>query len=292
MGHAFSCMLTTVRTDAVVQRGAPTLVPPNADLTAMMDPLATVLLVAALVVAGAPAAVAQSEGGQPEGASADSAAALRQETHTFAGTTAGASVRLRYLLALPDGYADGDEAWPLVLFLHGAGERGDDLSSVTAHGPPRLVREGRRFPFILVSPQSPEERWWQPAELAALVDAIESDYRVDPDRIYVTGLSMGGFGTWGLLEAYPDRFAAAAPVCGGGTPGKICAAREVPVWAFHGALDTVVPLVRSQEMVDRLERCDGDVRLTVYPEAGHDSWTETYANPELYDWLLSQRRGE
>ncbi|GAB5536609.1 MAG: prolyl oligopeptidase family serine peptidase [Rubricoccaceae bacterium] len=217
---------------------------------------------------------------------------LNQTEHTFAGVTAGDSVRLRYLLALPEGYEASEEAWPLVLFLHGAGERGDDLRRVAIHGPPRHVREGQTFPFILVSPQAPEGQWWKANELAALLDEIESTYRVDPDRIYVTGLSMGGFGTWELLQDYPDRFAAAAPVCGGGTPGKICAARDVPIWAFHGALDTVVPPVRSEEMVNRLERCDGDVQYTLYPEANHDSWTETYANPELYEWLLSHRRGE
>ena len=216
-----------------------------------------------------------------------------QTEHTFAGVTPGDPVRLRYLLALPEGYEAGDASWPLVLFLHGSGERGDSLGLVSVHGPPRLVREGASFPFILVSPQQPlGSGWWKPRELAALLDEIESSYRVDPDRIYVTGLSMGGFGTWELLQAYPDRFAAAAPVCGGGTPGLICAAREVPVWAFHGARDAVVPEYRSREMVDRLEACDGDVRYTVYPDAGHDAWTETYADPELYEWLLSHRRGE
>lgn len=218
--------------------------------------------------------------------------ALRQTEHTFAGVTPGESVRLRYLLALPEGYEASTEAWPLVLFLHGSGERGDNLSLVTVHGPPRLVREGQTFPFILVSPQQPLGDWWDIDALAALLDEIESTYRVDPDRISVTGLSMGGFATWELVQTYPDRFAAAAPVCGGGTPGRICAAREVPIWAFHGALDTVVLPVRSEEMVRRLERCDGDVRYTLYPEAGHDAWTETYANPELYEWLLSHRRGE
>ena len=246
------------------------------------------LALATLALASSPTAHAQTNSAEP----ADAAPSLNQTEHTFAGVTAGDSVRLRYLLALPEGYDDGDAAWPLVLFLHGAGERGDDLSRVAVHGPPRLVREGHTFPFILVSPQQPEGGWWQADELAALLDEIESTHRVDPDRIYVTGLSMGGFGTWELLQDYPDRFAAAAPVCGGGTPGRICAARDVPIWAFHGGLDDVVPPLRSEEMVRRLERCDGDVRYTLYPEANHDSWTETYANPELYEWLLSHRRGE
>ena len=236
------------------------------------------------LASSAPTADAQAPDAAPE---------PTQTEHTFAGVAPGEPVRLRYLLALPEGYEASREAWPLVLFLHGSGERGDSLGLVAAHGPPRLVREGRSFPFLLVSPQQPlESGWWKPRELAALLDEIESTYRVDPDRIYVTGLSMGGFGTWELLQAYPDRFAAAAPVCGGGTPGLICAARDVPVWAFHGALDTVVPAYRSQEMVDRLEACGGDVRYTLYPDAGHDAWTETYADPALYDWLLRHRRGE
>ncbi len=199
-------------------------------------------------------------------------------------------VGLEYLVALPDGYEDGDQSWPLLLFLHGAGERGDDLSRVAVHGPTRRVAEGERFPFILVAPQAPEGTWWDARELGALLDEVERAYRVDPDRVMVTGLSMGGFGAWSLAEAFPDRFAAVAPVCGGGTPGRVCAAADVPIWAFHGALDDVVPVERSLEMVQRLRRCGGHVRLTLYPDAGHDSWTETYANPALYDWLLAQRR--
>ena len=213
-----------------------------------------------------------------------------QTSETFTGT-AVQPVALRYLLALPDGYDGSDERWPLVLFLHGAGERGDSLARVAVHGPPRLVREGQRFPFVLVSPQAADGAWWNALALGALLDEVEARYRIDRDRVYVTGLSMGGFGTWSLLETFPGRFAAAAPVCGGGTPGRNCAAKATPVWAFHGALDTVVPLQRTHEMTARLDACGGDVRFTVYPEAGHDSWTETYGNADLYTWLLSHRRG-
>ena len=213
-----------------------------------------------------------------------------QTAEAFTGT-ASQPVALTYLLALPDGYADSDAPWPLVLFLHGSGERGDSLARIAVHGPPRLVREGQRFPFVLVSPQAPEGAWWDAHALGALLDDIEARYRIDRDRMYVTGLSMGGFGVWDLLSTFPDRFAAAAPVCGGGTPGRICAARATPVWAFHGALDTVVPLQRTREMTARLASCGGSVRFTVYPDAGHDAWTETYADPDLYTWLLSHRRG-
>jgi predicted peptidase len=199
-------------------------------------------------------------------------------------------VKLKYLLYLPAGYdPKADKGWPLVLFLHGAGESGKDLGKVKIHGPPKLVAQGKEFPFVLVSPQSPGFGWDVDA-LKALVDEIKHDYRVDPDRVYVTGLSMGGFGTWALAAAYPKEFAAIAPICGGGETITARKIKHIPAWVFHGGKDPVVPLKRSQEMVDALKKAGGDVRITVYPDAGHDSWTETYNNPELYEWLLRQRR--
>lgn len=197
-------------------------------------------------------------------------------------------VRVQYLLTLPKDY-DTQEKWPLVLFLHGKGERGNDLELVKKHGPPKLVAAGREFPFILVSPQCPDTQWWESLELLALLDEIEKQYKVDKDRIYVTGLSMGGFGTWSLIHSAPDRFAAAAPICGGGFPFWAKHFKNVPVWAFHGAKDSVVPLEWSQTMVDALNKEGGEGQLTIYPEAGHDAWTETYDDPEFYDWLLSHR---
>lgn len=198
-------------------------------------------------------------------------------------------VQMGYLLALPEDY-DKQQAWPLVLFLHGAGERGNDLELVKKHGPPKLVEQGKRFPFILVSPQCPAERWWEPMELVALLDEIEKNHKVDADRVYVTGLSMGGFGTWGLARHAPKRFAAIAPICGGGERYWMRGITHLPVWAFHGAKDEVVPPERTTVLVDELKRLGGNVKLTIYPEAGHDSWTETYDNPEFYKWLLAQKR--
>ena len=132
---------------------------------------------------------------------------------------------------------------------------------------------------------------WKPEPLIQLVDHVVAKMRIDPTRVYVTGLSMGGYGTWRLVAAHPERFAAAVPICGGGEPREMAGAlRRVPIWAFHGARDPVVPLSASQEMVDAVQRAGGDVRLTVYPEVAHDSWTQTYNNPEVYDWLLSHRR--
>lgn len=198
-------------------------------------------------------------------------------------------VNLKYLIALPEDYAS-QEKWPLVLFLHGKGERGDDLELVKKHGPPKLVAEGKKFPFILISPQCPIDRWWQPLDLMALLDQVSAEYNVDADRVYVTGLSMGGFGTWSLVHFAPQRFAAIAPICGGGFPIWVQDFAHVPAWVFHGEKDPVVPVEYSRQMVEALEKANADVRLTVYPEATHDSWTETYANPKLYEWLLSHRR--
>jgi predicted peptidase len=201
----------------------------------------------------------------------------------------------RYLLYLPEKY-ESKARWPLLLFLHGAGERGEDIEKVKIHGPAKLIAQGKHFPFIVVSPQCPANGWWsnegQVKQLIAMLDEIERDYKVDSDRIYVTGLSMGGFGTWALACAQPDRFAAIAPICGGGDPKLVGRIKHVPTWVFHGDADTTVSLDQSKKMVEALEAAGGKVKFTVYPGVGHDSWTETYNNPALYDWFLSHRRGE
>jgi predicted peptidase len=198
--------------------------------------------------------------------------------------------KLDYLLFLPEGYAKSDQRWPLMLFLHGAGESGSDLAKVKVHGPPKIVETNRTFPFILVSPQSPG-RGWNPDTLNALLDDVIANYRVDKDRVYLTGLSMGGYGTWALAAAHPEKFAAIAPICGGGNPADAKRLAPIPTWVFHGAKDTTVPLKRSEEMVEAIKAANGNVKLTVYPEAGHDSWTQTYENPALYQWFLQQKRG-
>ncbi|MEM0962413.1 MAG: prolyl oligopeptidase family serine peptidase [Bacteroidota bacterium] len=193
------------------------------------------------------------------------------------------------VVSLPDGYDEQDRQWPLLLFLHGAGERGEDLSLVGIHGPLKERREGRDLPFVIVAPQVPLGERWTVARVAVALDAALAAYRIDERRVYVTGLSMGGYGTWEAIQHMPDRFAAAIPICGGGLSLGIERARDVPVWAFHGAMDRVVPIGASVEMVRWLREAGGDVRFTVYPDAGHDSWSETYANPEVYEWLLSHR---
>ena len=177
-----------------------------------------------------------------------------------------------------------------MMFLHGGGEKGTDLDRVLVHGPPKLASEGKDFPFIIISPQCPPNSRWNEIteELAALCDFIIEKYDVDSIRTYITGLSMGGAGTWAMIQRYPNRFAAAAPICGGGD--RSLARRklkDLPIWVFHGAKDNTVPLERSQEMVDAIGKAGNpNIEFTIYPDAGHDSWTETYDNPELYDWFL------
>lgn len=205
------------------------------------------------------------------------------------------TVAIKYLLYLPKDYGTKDERWPMILFLHGAGERGSNLEAVKKHGPPKLVAQDKDLPFVIVSPQCPAEDWWTNVEqldaLNALVDEMVANYRVDPGRIYLTGLSMGGYGTWALAFTYPNRFAAIAPICGGGQPFMARRIRHLPVWVFHGGKDPVVPIKQSEDMVAALKKAgDTEVKFTVYPEAGHDSWTETYDNPQLYKWFLEHRR--
>jgi predicted peptidase len=210
------------------------------------------------------------------------------------------SAKVNYLLFLPKGYsAKAERRWPLILFLHGAGERGTDIWKVATHGPAKNVNGETDFPFIIVSPQCPEHQVWSNDVLLALLDEITAKYAVDTNRVYLTGLSMGGYGTWALGLAHPEKFAAIVPICGGGqmvsvilsSRDKGSALKSLGVWAFHGGKDPIVPLEESQRMVDALRKAGvPDVKLTVYPEAGHDSWTETYKNPELYNWLLKHER--
>lgn len=198
---------------------------------------------------------------------------------------------LSYLLYLPPDHDKSDKKFPLILFLHGRGECGTDLKKVKIHGPPKNVEKQRDFEFIVVSPQAATPGW-KTESLLKLLDEIEANYKVDKDRVYVTGLSMGGFGTWSLAAAAPERFAAIVPICGGGDPKTAAKLKSLPIWVFHGAKDTAVVLKRSEDMVEALKTAGNEPKFTVYPNAGHDSWTVTYNNAELYKWLLSHKRGE
>jgi predicted peptidase len=201
------------------------------------------------------------------------------------------TVTINYLLYLPRDYEkDKGKRWPLILFLHGAGERGTDLNKVKAYGPPKLVSEGREMPFIIVSPQVPERANWDPDALDALLDDIVERHAVDEDRLYLTGVSMGGAATWRLASARPERFAAMAPICGWGDPAMARRIGSIPTWVFHGANDDIVPLRASQEMVEALKQAGHEPKFTIYPETGHDSWTQAYNDPALFEWFLSHKR--
>ena len=209
-------------------------------------------------------------------------------------------VELEYLLFLPRDYdASSEKRWPLILFLHGAGERGDDLERVKVHGPPKIVASKPDFPFIVVSPLCPADRGWDDDELIQLLDEVCGRCAVDANRVYLTGLSMGGFGSWSLALSYPERFAAVAPICGGGNAVKAFLygdsqkgrdLKALAFWAFHGAKDPIVPPSSSESMVAALKSVGCQVDFTLYPDADHDSWTRTYDDPKLYEWFLAHER--
>jgi predicted peptidase len=231
------------------------------------------------------------------------------EKHTFGEGKAS----LPYRLMKPAGYkTDGTTRYPLVVFLHGSGERGNDNEAQLKHGVASFATDAERkkHPCFLVAPQCPAEGQWanvryqrraasypladKPSEPGALVlgliAALEKDYRIDPSRIYLTGLSMGGFGTWDLLSRKPDRFAAALPVCGAGDVKQAKKIAAVPVWVFHGDKDGAVPVECSRVMVEALKEAGGRPVYTEYEGVGHDSWTQTYRNGPVLDWLFAQKK--
>jgi pimeloyl-ACP methyl ester carboxylesterase len=197
---------------------------------------------------------------------------------------------IRYLFYLPDTYGqDTTMKWPLILFLHGGAERGNNLERVKANGPPKLISKGKKLPFIIVSPQVASGEFWDPDLLVWMLKDIIKKYKIDEDRIYLTVLSIGGLGTWETSEKYPEIFAAIAPVSGWGDPLQLWKIRHTPVWIFHGAKDPVVPVIASVVMADSLKQYN-NVKLTIYPNAVHDCWTETYNNEELYKWFLEHKK--
>jgi predicted peptidase len=198
-----------------------------------------------------------------------------------------------YLLYLPENYEEkSDKKWPLILFLHGSGEQGDNVELLKKYGIPNIVESITDFQFIVVSPQCPNDTKWvfQTDALNEFLDYVLSNYNVDLDRVYLTGLSLGGHGTYKLAAEHPEKFAAIAPVCGHQYLEGVDSIKTLPVWVFHGAKDTVINVKESEEMVDALKVLGCDVRFTVYPEAHHDSWTETYNNLELYNWFLNHKK--
>jgi len=195
-------------------------------------------------------------------------------------------VEMRHLLFLPRGYASDGRRWPLIVYLHGGSMRGTDPERLRGMGLPAVVEKDPDFPFVVLSPLLPERQLWTDTDaLIALLDDVVSRHRIDPERVYLTGHSVGGNGAWYLAYRHPDRFAAIAPMAGPAIPWWATRLRDVPVWAFHGDRDEIVPLRESREMVDALRAEGGDARLTVLE--GRDHFIlDAYENRELYVWLL------
>jgi len=261
-----------------------------------MNALAVVLL-AGIALAAAPlAAFAEAKEGSLD--------LLEKKTYTDAD-----GKKLPYRLLQPM-HVDPKEKYPLVVFLHGAGERGDDNEAQLRHGVREfLTPENRKDrPCFLIAPQCPAEQKWVDVDWAAdshvqpkgpsapmrlvlgLIDQTRKDYPIDPKRIYVTGLSMGGFGTWDLLARRPDLFAAAVPICGGGDETTAPKIAKIPIWAFHGAKDPTVKVGRTRAMIEALKKAGGEPKYTEYPDAGHDSWVPAYKDAAMMKWLFAQKK--
>jgi len=210
------------------------------------------------------------------------------------------TVEVHYLLYLPQGYGqEPAQKWPLVVFLHGSEERGDDPNLLRREGLPKLLEGWPDFPAVVVSPQCPQgKRWWSRAHIVgAFLDQVQSMYAVDTGRIYLTGISMGAYGAWALALRYPQRFAALVPIAGGANavgddmPPNLCDLVGLPVWVFHGRLDQNVPYTESERAVQALRACGGNVRFTLYDDAAHrEAWERAYQDQALYQWLFAQRR--
>ena len=215
----------------------------------------------------------------------------------FAGQTerqADATLRseLNYLLYTPDGYEASQDAYPLVVWLHGGDQGGDEIARVRTAGLPKLIEEGQDFPFLVFSPQNPSEELLFPIErVKVALDQVIADHRVDPARVYVVGYSRGGFGAWSMAEQFPQTFAAVVPIAGGGVRHYLNRTNEnAGFWAFHGAEDETIPLGDSVVMVQRLKELDRDARLTVFEGVDHAGVeTAALSDPGLWDWLLERR---
>jgi predicted peptidase len=194
---------------------------------------------------------------------------------------------MNYLLYVPPASQQPERGWPLILFLHGTEQRGDDPSVLEDLPILAFAEANPDFPFVAVVPQCPRDLRWSPSALKEMLDVVEKAVSINQRRVYLTGFSMGGFGTWQTAAAFPGVFAAIAPVCGPSDLVDAPLLGATPVWAFHGAQDQNVPLSESQKMVDALGRAGGDARLTVYPDASHNCWDLTYRDSRLYLWFLA-----
>ena len=232
--------------------------------------------------------IANNSNAQDSAAKPEAGKQVELSFKTSDGTEVG------YLLYLPKDYdTTGEKKVPVMLFLHGRGESNGPLSLVAKWGPPQLVEAGQDMPFLIVSPQCPKEDWWssevQLNRLTELMDEITSNYVVNEKKVYLTGLSMGGFGSWALSAMHPKKFAAVVPICGGGKVEFGEKIKDIPIWAWHGDQDGAVPFEKSVEMVDAIKKAGGDlVKFTTLEGIGHNCWSAAYATPQLYQWMLQQ----
>ena len=201
--------------------------------------------------------------------------------------------KLDYYLYYPQDYeTNPQKKFPILLFLHGGGESGDTLGALKKNGPPKLIVQGKQFPFLILAPQNPhQKKWWNTRAVNQLLDSVVENNRVDKKRVYLTGLSRGGGAAWEMAVQYPEKFAALAVVCGM-TPLPYAAwiDKEMPIWVFHGEEDKSIPISESETMVERLKGMGYDVQFTRYPGVGHDSWVKAYNTEELYEWFEQQKR--
>lgn len=202
---------------------------------------------------------------------------------------------LAYYLYYPEDYEEEPEKdFPILLFLHGGGESGDSLVAIKRNGPPKMIVEGKKFPFLILAPQNPyQKKWWNTRAVNQLLDSIVENNRIDKKRIYLTGLSRGGGAAWEMAVQYPEKFAAMAVVCGmTPVPYASWIDKNMPIWVFHGEEDKSIPISESETMVERLKEMGHDIKFTRYPGVGHDSWIKAYRTESLYDWFLKQERDD
>jgi predicted peptidase len=199
----------------------------------------------------------------------------------------------KYVVFVPHGEKTG-KPLPVVLFLHGAGATGDDGRKQVSGIAAAIRKAEKTFPAVVVFPQSQKRSWRAASEdgkrAMAILAGVEKEYKTDPNRVYLTGLSMGGFGTWSLAAAHPDKWAAIVPICGGGNPKDAGKIKDLPCWCFHGDADPTVKVDLSRDMIKALKAAGGKPKYTEYPGVGHNSWTAAYGDKELYEWLWKQER--
>ena len=254
----------------------------------------------------------------PTATSRPGATAVQTGQHEYSvdlpdgGGEASQDAEVRFLLYLPRDYgADLAQRWPLILYLHGSGEAGTDLKLLLSQPLPKMLETTPDFPFVVISPQIPAATgnyYEQPGDMQVylavrgwnswfprlnrLLDYLQANYALDEDRVYLTGISLGGFGAWNYALKYPERFAAVVPIAGGyqygsqAVPANICDLARLGVWAFHGAEDTTVYPIQTEGLIEALTPCGGDVRMTIYPGVGHNAWDAAYRDEEMWDWLL------